>query len=342
MLIQQQVSLKEFNSFGLDSIASHFCEPSSVDDLKQAFIFSQENNLPVYILGGGSNVLFSSPEITGLMIHLRLFGRFISESEAFFTVKASASENWNDFVGYCIDNGIVGLENLSLIPGTVGACPVQNIGAYGVEVAEFIESVTCFDVKTGVEVVLLNEECRFAYRDSVFKRACKHLVILSVQFCFPKNQSLRLNYGDVSGRVEYRLKKDEKSGLVTARLVSDVISEIRSEKLPDPAVLGNAGSFFKNPIISQEVYLKLKADFPLLVAYPHGERFKVAAGWLIDQIGFRGYQLGGAAVHDKQALVLVNKTGFASIDELFQLVDLIREKVRCVYGLELEVEPVKI
>ncbi|GAA3934757.1 UDP-N-acetylmuramate dehydrogenase [Litoribacillus peritrichatus] len=341
MLIQRGVDLKSANSFGLSLKADFYCRPSTTDELEQAYAFAKSEALDVLILGGGSNVLFSSPEYQGLVVHLNLKGTDAQQDGDYIRVTASASENWDDFVHQCMGLSAYGLENLSLIPGTVGASPVQNIGAYGVEVSDYIESVQCFDPDSGQQKVIRNEECRFGYRDSIFKHEAKCLVITSVTFRLPTEANLRVGYGDVKQRLD-ALLADSNLSSATPQMVSDVISQLRSEKLPDPKLLGNAGSFFKNPIVSSEKYNELKIKYSDLVAYPYGADFKLAAGWMIDQLGFKGKTIGGVAVHDKQALVLVNKTGEATSDELFELVDLIYREVKRRYGVELSIEPVVV
>lgn len=337
LVIEKDKNLKALNTFRLPSVARQYVEPTTIDQVQAVFDLIQKQNLNYLVLGGGSNVLFKSSVFDGLIVHPALMGIDVEEFTEGFRVSASAGENWHNFVQFCLSQGIVGLENLSLIPGSVGACPVQNIGAYGVEVAEFIESVTCFDPQSNSVVQLTGEECRFGYRDSVFKRNKAHLVILKVNFVFKKDRPFSLDYSDLEHRVERELTQNE--GKDKARIISDVICQIRSEKLPDPAKLGNAGSFFKNPIVTSDKFHSIKEKCPELVAFPYGDDYKLAAGWMIDFLGFKGASVGGASVHEKQALVLVNKTGDASSGDLFALVSLIQAKVSSVFGVELEIEP---
>jgi UDP-N-acetylmuramate dehydrogenase len=341
MQIEHKKNLKTFNTFGLSAVADYYCRPSSLDELRQAFHFIRDHALEYVVLGGGSNILFSKERYHGLVIHLDFFGKEITHIGSSIVVKAGASEVWDEFVHYCIDQNIQGLENLSLIPGTVGACPVQNVGAYGVEVSDFIDGVECYDPESDELLLLSNADCCFAYRDSLFKQSAKRMVILAVTFRFVGDGELKLGYGDVARRVEQRCI-EQNLATVTPLLVSQVISEIRSEKLPDPTVLGNTGSFFKNPIVSKYCYDELVDRYPNLVAFKHGEKYKLAAGWMIDSLGMKGEQIGGAAVHQKQALVLINKTGSATVDDLFSLVERIQERVNEAFGVELEVEPVTL
>lgn len=337
-VIEQNKRLKSFNTFGLEAVAAYYARPDSLDQLRQVVQFSQEHELEYLILGGGSNILFKQDYYSGLVIHLNLLGVHVEEHSDHFRVVVGASENWHELTQLCVGKGIVGLENLSLIPGTVGACPVQNIGAYGVEVAEFISSVVCYDPQEDEVVELSSDQCVFGYRDSVFKHDQAHLVILEVRFVFSKEREFSLQYGDIAKRIEEKCK--EQAGLsLTAKLVSDVICEIRSEKLPDPKVIGNAGSFFKNPIVDTSVYASLKHKYPNLVGFPYGDQYKLAAGWMIDYLGYKGKTIGGAGVHKLQALVLVNVTDCATSEELFSLVESIQEDVRCTFGVCLEVEP---
>ncbi len=338
LVIQQNIDLTHLNTFGLSAVARYYARPSNVAELIQVFEFINEHSLDYLVLGGGSNLLFRHPRFDGVIIHLNFQGIQLIEGEDDFRVSVAASQEWHAFVLYAIGQGIIGLENLSLIPGSVGACPVQNIGAYGVEVAEFVDSVVCFDPKACNEVVLTRDECRFGYRDSIFKHEATDLIITKVNFLFSKECSLRLGYGDVAKRVEERLREG-RDAQVNAALVSQVICDIRNEKLPNPGVLGNAGSFFKNPIVEAAQYERLKSAFPDLVAYPYAEKFKLAAGWMIDKLGLKGSSVGGASVHEKQALVLVNRSGQATAEELFELVGKIQLAVAEAFGVELEVEP---
>jgi UDP-N-acetylmuramate dehydrogenase len=257
-----------------------------------------------FVLGGGSNLLFVG-DFDGLVIYPQLKGiELLQENDLQVSLKVGASENWHAFVVNCLKQGYFGLENLALIPGTVGAAPVQNIGAYGVEVESFIRQVNCFDIETGEFVTLSHQECQFGYRDSLIKRSGQgRFIVTSVEFLLNKQADLVLSYKPL---------RDYFTGnkRVTAQQVFDRVCAIRSEKLPDPRELPNAGSFFKNPVIEEALYSQLKNSYPQIVAYPidHGGKiqYKIAAGWLIEKAGFKGKVFGKVGVHEKQALVLVN------------------------------------
>ena len=338
LIFETNKPLKEFNTFGLPCEAQAYCRPENLEQLVSALQYAEEKACDYLVLGGGSNLLFRQSNFQGLILHLNIRSKSLIEEDNHFLIRCGASEPWQAFVEYTLQKGVVGFENLSLIPGTVGACPVQNVGAYGVEVSDFIESVECYDPKSKRLVVLNNSDCQFGYRDSVFKRSKSHYIILAVNFKVPKVMEFKLSYGDIEARA--RAKAETLGEALNATMISDVICEVRSEKLPDPAVLGNAGSFFKNPIVPEAHFTALKEQHPNLIGYPYNNAYKLAAGWLIDSLGFKGFsEQGGAAVHDKQALVLVNQTGSASAESLFSLVEMIQAKVNEVYQVKLEVEP---
>jgi UDP-N-acetylmuramate dehydrogenase len=292
--------------------------------------------LPRLVLGGGSNVLFTR-DFAGLVLHMRSIGIEIVGEDADVTyVRAAAGENWHRFVQWTLMQGLNGLENLSLIPGSVGAAPIQNIGAYGVEVKDCFHALTAFDFETGKILALGKPDCRFGYRDSVFKNGLRdRAVILDVTFALPKRWQPNLRYADVAQELHAR-------GLAapTARDISEAVIAIRTRKLPDPAVIGNAGSFFKNPVVPAMQRDALLARHPQLVSYaqPDGS-FKLAAGWLIDQCGWKGKSIGAAGVYEKQALVLVNRGG-ASGPDIVRLAEAIQADVSARFGVMLEPEPV--
>ncbi|WP_071058313.1 UDP-N-acetylmuramate dehydrogenase [Pelistega sp. MC2] len=325
-------SLTHLNTFGLKADASHFFALANEQQLPELLSLVQQ--YPHYfILGGGSNVVLSS-HIEALIIHNQLKGiRLLQEEESFFLVEAAAGEVWHEFVRYCLEQGWNGLENLAYIPGTVGASPVQNIGAYGKEMKNYFHSLTAINVYTGEQKEFSLAECHFAYRDSVFKHEAKDYLILRVRFAFPKNWKPSLNYADLKnfgGLSEHSSAMD----------IFNAVVQIRQQKLPDPKVWGNAGSFFKNPIVSSANYQTLLQQFPALVAYPqeNGE-YKLAAGWLIDQCGWKGRALGAAGVHDRQALVLVNRGG-AMAEDILTLAKAIQHDVQERYGVLIEPEPI--
>ncbi|MCL6262353.1 UDP-N-acetylmuramate dehydrogenase [Craterilacuibacter sp. RT1T] len=339
LTLHQEISLKPYNSFGLNASARHYAELETLADLPALLACDAYRQGPVLWLGGGSNMLFTR-DYPGLVVRMATRGiRIIADSDTHIELEAAAGEVWHDFVLHTLKMGLSGLENLSLIPGTVGASPVQNIGAYGVEVKDVISEVVCADLaKGGAEVVLPNSDCRFAYRDSIFKReAGARLLVTAVRFRLAKAASLKTAYGDIARELDSR-----GISTPTARDVSQAVIAIRSQKLPDPAQLGNAGSFFKNPIVDASQAAALLARHPALPHYPAGEgRVKLAAGWLIDQAGLKGYREGDAGVHAKQALVLVNY-GTASGSDIWALADKVRLTVAQHYGVDIEPEPIVI
>lgn len=335
-LIPATQDLTRLNTLGLASQAGAFV---TLDDPAQLPALSdlarQADSL--LVLGGGSNVVLPQG-VPGLVARVAFKGvRLLEARPDAWLVEAAGGENWHGFVAACVDNGWDGLENLALIPGTVGAAPVQNIGAYGVEFDARFHSLTAWDVPAGRMVEMRADDCRFAYRDSAFKHdAPGRWVIVSVRFALPRPWRPVLGYPDLQRHA--RLVQGEP----TARDVFDAVCEIRRAKLPDPAVTGNAGSFFKNPIVAANVRDSLAAHFPGLVSYvqPDG-RYKLAAGWLIDQCGWKGRALGAAGVHDRQALVLVNRGGATAAD-IMGLAHAIQQAVAERYGVRLEPEPVVV
>jgi len=326
-------SLKTYNTFGIDASAKYFFEFTDIADLH---VFLDSNKLwrdeKLFILGGGSNILFTR-DFNGLIIHPNVPGiEVLKEDRQNVWVRAGAGEEWDEFVHYCILHGYGGLENLSLIPGAVGAAPVQNIGAYGREVENFIESVTGFDLQTMEVYEIPGSECRFGYRDSIFKNQLKgRFVVASVIFKLDKFPEFELSYGDVE-------KEVKKLGEVCLRNVRQAVANIRTSRLPDVKNAGNAGSFFKNPVVTAEMAGQLKEKYPSMPVYPAGEgKAKLAAGWLIDQCGWRGYRKGDAGVHEKQALVIVNY-GNATGNQIFWLSERIRKSVVEEFGVELQRE----
>jgi UDP-N-acetylmuramate dehydrogenase len=332
--IIENKNLQPLNTFGIEAFCDLFVEINSTQDfleLLQTDMYASSNKL---IIGGGSNLLFTG-NFKGMVIKNNLKGiAVVSETSDEVHVKAMAGENWHELVIWCIDKNYCGLENLSLIPGCVGASPMQNIGAYGVEIKEVFEELEAFDMVTGEKKVFSKEDCHFGYRESIFKREYKNkYLIASVTYRLKKNAALNISYGAISAELEA-------AGIKAPGIkdVSHAVINIRRSKLPDPAVIGNAGSFFKNPEVSAEKHAELKKDFPLLVSYPlAGGGFKLAAGWLIEQCGLKGYQYKGAAVHDKQALVLVNRN-HATGKDVFELSGYVLQKVFDKFGVSLERE----
>lgn len=330
--------LRELNTFGIAASAKVYARIRSVDDLQAVRAIPALAALPRLVLGGGSNLLLTK-DFDGLVLHMTGTGISMDGDDSSYRyVTAQAGENWHDFVQWTLAQGCPGLENLSLIPGTVGASPIQNIGAYGSELAEFINAVTAVDFSSGDSFTLDAEACRFAYRDSVFKHELKdRAVICSVRFRLPRHWQPNLRYAELAAEIAAQ-------GIAspTPQQISDAVIAIRRRKLPDPAQLGNAGSFFKNPLVSAERRDELLAQYPALVSYVQADgRYKLAAGWLIDQCGWKGKSLGAAGVHDRQALVLVNR-GLASGADILHLSERIRADVARRFGVQIDAEPVII
>ncbi len=333
MLIQENVNLKKFNTFHISTLAKYFCEVLSVEDLLEALAFCQEKNLPFILIGQGSNLLFRQ-NYTGLIIELNIKGiELVKTTTEHFYVKAQCGENWHSFVQYCLGHGYYGLENLSLIPGTVGAAPVQNIGAYGVEISEFLHELEALEISSGKLLTFSKDECQLSYRHSIFKADWKdRFVITNVTFKLLKTAQPNLSYPALRDAL-----KDLAEDKVDPQTISNAVCNIRMSKLPDPASLGNAGSFFWNPIIPAEKFLSLQQIYPDIVAYPHEEGYKLAAAWLIDKAGWKGYREGDVGVHKEHALVLVN-FGEATGKELYDLSVRIQQSVLEIFGIKLHPE----
>lgn len=336
--LQPDFSLRNFNTFGIDAKARAYLPVSSVDMLQAVRQSAELSALPRVVLGGGSNVVLTR-DFPGVVLHMCNRGIEIVGEDAQTTyVRAAAGENWHAFVQWTLAHGLNGLENLSLIPGRVGAAPIQNIGAYGVEVKDRFHSLTAFDFETSNVITLDKEACAFGYRDSVFKRELRdRAVILGVTFALPKQWQPNLNYADVAQEIAARGVASP-----TARDISDAVIAIRTRKLPDPAIIGNVGSFFKNPIVTAAQRDTLLQQSPMLVSYPQADgSYKLAAGWLIDQCRWKGRNLGSAGVYEKQALVLVNRGGATGWD-VEKLAAAIQADVQDKFGVKLEPEPVFI
>ena len=334
--IENNVSLKRFNTFALEACAAHFTCCASPDDVAQAVALARGKGWRLLVLGGGSNLLLTG-DFPGLVLRMEMRGIELLAADAdAFLVRAAAGENWHDLVMHALDRGWNGLENLALIPGTVGAAPIQNIGAYGVELDSVFVSLRALDVASGEVAELDRAACAFAYRDSIFKHgAAGRYVILDVTFRLPRGRAPQVGYADVR---DWLARHD--IAHPCARDVADAVIAIRRAKLPDPATIGNAGSFFKNPIVTGERFSALAAAHPGLMGYAQADgHVKLAAGWLIDRAGWKGKGIGGAAVYEQQALVLVN-TGQASAGDVIGLAQAIRDDIRARYGVELEPEPV--
>lgn len=332
--VQARVSLKPYNSFGVDVQARLFAQAHSDDDVRDALVYATQHEVPLLVIGGGSNLLLTA-DIQALVLRMATRGiRLLSDNGQQVVIEAEAGEPWHPFVQHTLAQGLSGLENLSLIPGTVGAAPMQNIGAYGVEIKDVFAGLTALDRQTGELRDFSLDECKFAYRDSLFKQEPGRWLILRVRFNLNRTEHLHLEYGPVRQRLT-----EQGIDRPTASDVSQAICSIRSEKLPDPAVLGNAGSFFKNPLVPAALVTRLKAEFPDLVAYaqPDGQ-MKLAAGWLIERAGWKGFREADAGVHKLQALVLVNY-GAATGLQLLDLAQRIQKDIWQRFQVELEMEP---
>ena len=332
--VQPQVSLKAFNSFGVDVRAQLFAEAHSDADVREALAYASAHDVPLLVIGGGSNLLLTA-DIPALVLRMATRGiRVISDDGSRVVIEAEAGEPWHPFVQHTLALGFSGLENLSLIPGTVGAAPMQNIGAYGVEIKDVFAGLTALDRQTGELRDFTLEECNFAYRDSLFKQQPGRWLILRVRLQLDRVAHLHLEYGPVRQRLtEQGIEQPTPSD------VSRAICSIRSEKLPDPAVLGNAGSFFKNPLVSAAIVAQIKAQHPDVVAYAQADgQMKLAAGWLIERAGWKGFREADAGVHKMQALVLVNY-GAATGLQLLDLAQRIQKDIAERFNVDLEMEP---
>lgn len=332
--IQAQVSLKAFNTFGVDVRAQLFAEAHSDADVREALAYAASHDVPLLVIGGGSNLLLTA-DVQALVLRMATRGiRLLSDDGSRVVIEAEAGEPWHPFVQHTLAQGLAGLENLSLIPGTVGAAPMQNIGAYGVEIKDVFAGLTAFDRESGELRDFSLEDCNFGYRDSLFKQQPGRWLILRVRFRLDRAAHLHLEYGPVRQRLS-----EQGIEQPTPTDVSRAICSIRSEKLPDPAVLGNAGSFFKNPLVPAAVVTQIKAQHPDLVAYPQADgQMKLAAGWLIERAGWKGFRDGDAGVHKLQALVLVNY-GTATGLQLLDLAQRIQKDIAERFHVELEMEP---
>jgi UDP-N-acetylmuramate dehydrogenase len=331
--IQENVSLKNFNTFGVEANARYFVEINHKDDLTELFMDPQWPQMETLVLGGGSNMLFLN-NFDGLVIRMNIRGieHRISKDNVF--VEAGAGEVWNDLVNYCVIRNYAGLENLSLIPGSVGASPIQNIGAYGVEIKDVLISCCAFEIATRTFKTFTNAECHFDYRESVFKNELKgKYIIVSAKFHLSLLPHFNLKYGAIEQELANRCITAP-----TIKNVSEVVAHIRVSKLPDPSTIGNAGSFFKNPIISAGEFAPVLAKFPDIVHYPAGDGFiKLAAGWLIEQCGWKGKIAGNTGTWKNQSLVLVNHGG-ATGQEVYTFSSEIIDSVYAKFGVLLQRE----
>ncbi len=334
-MIKENISLKPYNTFGIDAIAKQFAAFHSIEDLKEVLNYCQPSTASrQLILGGGSNILLTK-NFDGLVLKNEIRGiEVVKEDNDHFYVKAGAGENWHQFVLHCLQNNYAGIENLSLIPGNVGASPMQNIGAYGVEIKDVFQELEAFHLRDQQLQTFSLADCRFGYRESVLKRQYKdQFVITSVTYKLFKKPIYHTSYGAIQQELENMGVKE-----LSIQAISQAVINIRSSKLPDWKITGNAGSFFKNPTVTHEQYQQLKAAFPSIVAFPFDDTHtKLAAGWLIEQCGWKGYRKGDAGCYPKQALVLVNY-GTATGDEILELSEQIIQSVKQKFSVKLERE----
>lgn len=333
--LQHNFDLTPYNTLHLNSHADSYIVLNNMEQLpKLSELIKQYSKY--FVLGGGSNLILPK-HYSGLVIHNQLIGKSCQDDGDHYLVTAASGENWDDFVAWCIDNGAYGLENLSLIPGTVGAAPVQNIGAYGVEVKDSIQYITVYDWRDATIRQISNAECQFSYRNSYLKSAPYYLV-LSVTFRLPKQAKLNCNYGDIQQQLSLITS-------LTAHDLRQIIITTRRNKLPDPDEIGNAGSFFHNPIIPHAQAMMLQQKYHNMPIYPtdNPDMVKIPAGWLIDNIGLKGVIKGKFGTYQKQALVLVNhRSGGAVKEELLEFVALIQAAVKESYGIQLHIEPIMV
>ncbi|MDB4836912.1 UDP-N-acetylmuramate dehydrogenase [Marinomonas sp.] len=336
--IQRNVSLKAFNTFRFDYIAEYFAIADSIDSLKALLSWAQQKGQGITVIGGGSNLLISD-DVSGLVIINRLLGITASDNDSNdVQLVVSAGEEWHKVVEYSVNQGWYGIENLALIPGTAGAAPVQNIGAYGVEIKDALTQVQVMNKQTGKVSWIAGQDCGFAYRQSHFKSKWEgNYIITAIELVVKKQAELQLSYGGLANL----LTGSQSQAKPSLKQVFDTVCDVRDSKLPMPSKLANAGSFFKNPIVSAAKHEKLKQTFPELVSFPYEGNFKLAAGWLIDQAGWKGKQYLGVGVYPKQALVLVNYSE-SKAEALLTLEEKIKHSVHEKYGVELEREPVQL
>jgi UDP-N-acetylmuramate dehydrogenase len=332
MNIYKDFSLKPYNTFGIDAYAKYFASFASADELKEVLSEKENAGISPVILGGGSNILFTKNQEYVLKNEIKGIEKTDEDAEYIY-VKAGAGEIWHQLVMYCIENNWAGIENLSLIPGNAGAAPMQNIGAYGAEIRDVFYSLEAFHLKEKTVTSLYHNDCAFGYRESVFKNKYKgQFAILSVTLRLNKKPHYNTSYGAIGKELEAM-----GVGELSIQAISQAVINIRSSKLPDPKKIGNAGSFFKNPEVALDKYEQLKGKFPGLIAYPADDKYKLAAGWMIEQCGWKGYREGTVGVHARQALVLVNY-GNAQGKEVYRLSEKIQRSVLDKFGVMLERE----
>ncbi|AQQ67604.1 UDP-N-acetylenolpyruvoylglucosamine reductase [Microbulbifer agarilyticus] len=334
-MIQSDIDLQPFNTMTIAARAKHFCAVTSLEELRAALAFARENSQPILPLGGGSNIVLTD-DFPGLVLHLGMRGLELEEDAGGVRIRAAAGENWHQLVMRSVEAGFGGLENLALIPGNIGAAPIQNIGAYGVELKDYFEQLTAVEIASGDLVTFTADDCAFGYRDSVFKGAGKdRYLICEVVLRLPNTWKPRVDYPALQ---QFFAEEGRPLDALTPAEIADAVIEIRNSKLPNPVEIPNTGSFFKNPVVSEAQYTALKASHPNVVAYAAGDGWKLAAGWLIDNAGWRGFRRDGVGVHDRQALVLVNP-GHRSGHQVVGLAREIAADIKDKFGVTLEPEP---
>ncbi len=347
MNISRQVNLQPFNSLGIEVYADYFSQINNLQDLAAARCFCQQHGLPWLLIGGGSNLVLTD-DFAGLVMLMAWQGRqLVTCAELHFPTQSAphigywqvaAGENWDDFVAFSIEQQYFGLQNLSLIPGTVGAAPIQNIGAYGADIAQVLQEVQVYDFANDQVFYLTAADCQLAYRDSVFKRRTDWIVT-QVTFALSCVPQVNVGYGDIAKHLQQVIKQAPDTA--SPQQVREAVIAIRQSKLPNPDDIPNVGSFFKNPIVTATQYRQLLQEWPQLVAYPQADgAYKLAAGWLIDQLGWKGHRANAVGVHENQALVLIREPhGTAGGKEIMQLAEAIKANVQQVFAVDLQVEP---
>ncbi len=332
MILQHNISLRKFNTFGIEAKAEHFASVGSTEDIIELLDNKEVDHRKLFVLGGGSNILLTH-NVSGTVLKNEIPRiDLISEDDDHIYVRAGAGINWHSFVQYCLEHNYAGVENLALIPGNVGASPMQNIGAYGVELKDVFHSLEAFNIKDKQVVTFTKDECKFGYRDSIFKNEYRNqFIITSVNFALLKKPVFHSSYGALQQEL------DKANVEMSIQSIAAAVMRIRRSKLPDPTVIGNAGSFFKNPTVTDADYNDLVKAFSALSGFKSDQGYKLAAGWLIEQCGWKGYRRGDAGCHAQQALVLVNY-GKASGDEIVALSKEIIESVQRKFNIVLETE----
>lgn len=333
--IEENINLGPYTTLKIPALAKYFVVIENENEIQEAIALANTKNLPLFILGGGSNLLFSK-DLQVIVLKNELKGiKIVKETDEQVHLEAASGESWSAVVHYAVSNNWGGIENLFYVPGTVGAAPVQNIGAYGVELKDVFESLRAMDLKSGEIKTFSVDDCHFGYRDSVFKNEAKNrYFILSITLRLTKKPELKLDYGDIKAKLEEKNIKEP-----SVKEVAEIIREIRDSKLPNPAVLANAGSFFKNPEVSKAFFNKLQLEYPEIKYFPGSKEglIKIPAGWLIEQAGFKGERFGNVGMYEKQALILVNYGG-ASAQEVLDHTNRVQTGVEQKFGIKIEPE----